>query len=53
MLIDLGQYSLPGTQQVRVAVKHTNQTGEFPEHLRQISLGEEIENTSYAIIEEI
>ena len=29
-----GQNSLPGAQQVRVAVKHTDQTREFPEHLR-------------------
>ena len=43
--------SLPGAQQVRVAVKHTDQIREFPEHLRRISLGEEIENTSYAIID--
>ena len=42
--LDLGQNSLPGTQQVGVAVKHTDQTSEFPEHLRRISLGEEIEN---------
>ena len=49
--LDLGQNSLPGAQQVRVAVKHTNQSREFPEHLRQISLGEEIENTSYEIID--
>ena len=47
--LDLGQNSLPGGQQVRVAVKHINQSREFPEHLRQISLGEEIENTSYEI----
>ena len=32
--LDLGQNSLPGAQEVRVAVKHTNQTSEFPEHLR-------------------
>ena len=32
--LDLGQNSLPGTQQVRVAVKHTNQIPEFPDHLR-------------------
>ena len=32
--LDLGQNSLPGAQQVRVAVKHTNRTSEFPEHLR-------------------
>ena len=49
--LDLGQNSLLGAQQVRVAVKHTDQIREFPEHLRQISLGEEIENTSYAIID--
>ena len=30
----LGQNSLPGTQQVRVAVKHTNRLREFPEDLR-------------------
>ena len=28
-------------------VKHTNQMREIPKHLRRISLGEEIENTSY------
>ena len=49
--LGLGQNSLPGVQQVRVAVKHTDQTREFPEHLRQISLGEEIENISYAEID--
>ena len=47
--LDLGQNSLPGAQQVRVAVKHTDQIPEFPEHLRQISLGEEIENISYVV----
>ena len=47
--LDLGQNSLPGAQQVRVAVKHTTQIREYPEHLRQISLVEEIENISYAI----
>ena len=47
--LDLGQNSLLGAQQVRVAVKHTNQTSEFPEHLRRISLGEEIENISQTI----
>ena len=45
--LSLGQHSLLGAQQARVAVKHTNQVREFPEHLRQISLGEEIENISY------
>ena len=48
--LDLDQNSLLGAQQVRVTVKHTDQSREFPEHLRQISLGEEIENTSYEII---
>ena len=32
--LGLGQNSLLGVQQVRVAVKHTDQTREFPEHLR-------------------
>ena len=32
--LDLGQNSLLGAQQVRVAVKHTNQMTEIPEHLR-------------------
>ena len=32
--LDLGQNSLPGAQQVRVAIKPTNQITEFPEHLR-------------------
>ena len=58
--LGLGQNSLLGAQQVRVAVKHTDQASEFPvavkhtdqvsefpEHLRRISLGEEIENISY------
>ena len=35
--LDLGQNSLLGVQQVRVAVKHTDQIVDFPEHLRQIS----------------
>ena len=47
--LDLGQNSLPGAQQVRVAVKHTDRTSEFPEHLRRISLVEEIENISQTI----
>ena len=46
--LDLGQNSLMGAQQVRVADKHTDQIPEFTEHLRQIRLGEEIENISYA-----
>ena len=49
--LDLGQNSLLGAQQVRVAVKHTNQSIELPEHLRRISLGEDIENISYKIID--
>ena len=49
--LGLGQNSLTGAQQVRVAVKHTNQMIEIPEHLRQISLGEEIESTSYEEID--
>ena len=32
--LDLGQNSLMGAQQVRVAVKHTDQITKFPEHLR-------------------
>ena len=47
--LDLGQNSLPGAQQVRAAVTHTDQISEFPEHLSQISLGEEIENISQTI----
>ena len=47
--LDLGQNSLPGAQPVRVAVKYTDQIPEFPEHLRQISFSEEIENISHAI----
>ena len=47
--LDLGQNSLQGAQQVRVAVKHSDQTSEFLEHHRQISLGEEIENISQTI----
>ena len=49
--LDLGQSSLPGAQQVRVAVKHTDQIMDFPEHLRRISLGEEMENISSAIMD--
>ena len=49
--LGLGQNSLPGAQQVRVAVKHTDQAREFPEHLRQFSVGEEIENISYEEID--
>ena len=44
--LDLGQNSLLGAQQVSIASMHTNQMTSIPEHLRQISLGEEIESTS-------
>ena len=40
----LGQNSLLGAHQVRVATKHTKQMTNIPEHLRWISLGEEIES---------
>ena len=45
--LGLGQNSLPGAQQVRVVTKHTDQTTDIPDHLKQISLGEETENISY------
>ena len=45
--LGLGQNSLPGAQQVRVATMHTDQMTDIPEHLRQMSLGEEAESTSY------
>ena len=45
--LGLGQNSLPGAQQVRVATKHTDQMTDIPDHLRRISLGEEIESPSY------
>ena len=45
--LGLGQISLPGAQQVRVATKHTDQMTDIPDHLRQISLGQEIESISY------
>ena len=34
-------------QQVRVATMHTDQMTDIPEHLRQMSLSEETESTSY------
>ena len=34
--LDLGQYSLPGAQQVRVTVKHTDQMIKIPEHLDEL-----------------
>ena len=49
--LGLGHNSLPGAQQVRVATTHTNQMTSIPEHLRRISLGEEIESTSYEEID--
>ena len=49
--LGLGRYSPSGAQQVRVAVKHTDQMREIQQHLRQISLGEEIESTSYEEID--
>ena len=45
--LGLGQNSLLGAQQVRVATTHTDQMTDIPEHLRRISLGEETESTSY------
>ena len=50
--LDLGKNSLLGAQQVRVAVKHTDPIAEFPEHLIQISLGEEMKNISQTIADE-
>ena len=45
--LSLGQNSLLGAQQIRVATKHTDQMTDIPDHLRWISLGEETESTSY------
>ena len=45
--LGLGQNSLLGAQQVSIAMKHTDQMTDIPEHLRQVSLGEETESTSY------
>ena len=45
--LGLGQNSLLGAQQVSVATKHTDQMTNIPEHLRQMSLGEETDSTSY------
>ena len=45
--LGLGQNSLLGAQQVRVAKKHTDQMTNILDHLRQISLVEETESTSY------
>ena len=40
--LGLGQNSLLRAQQVRVPTKHTDQMTDIPDHLRQISLGDEI-----------
>ena len=45
--LGLGQNSLPGVQQVRVATKHTEQMTDIPDHLKQISIGEEIESIGH------
>ena len=45
--LGLGQNSLLGAKQVRVATKHTNQMTDTRDYLRWISLGEETESTSY------
>ena len=45
--LGLGQNSLPGVQQIRVATKHTDQMTDIPEHLRWISFGEETESISH------
>ena len=45
--LGLGQNSLPGAHQVTVATTHTDQMTDIPDHLRQMSLGEETESTSY------
>ena len=45
--LGLGQNSLPGAQQVRVATMHTDQMTSITEHLRRNRLGEETKSTSY------
>ena len=45
--LGLGQNSLLGAQQVRVAIKDTDQMTDIPDHLRLIRLGEETESISY------
>ena len=45
--LGLGQNSLPGAQQVSVAMMHTDNMTDIPEYLRQISLGQKTESTSY------
>ena len=44
--LGLGHNSLPGAQQIIVATRHTDQMTDIPDHLRWISLGEEIESIS-------
>ena len=44
--LGLGQNSLLGAQQVRLVTMHTDQMTDIPDHLRQISLGEEMESIS-------
>ena len=39
----------PQKTEINKPYTHTNQTSEFPEHLRQISVSEEIENISQTI----
>ena len=45
--LGLGQNSLPGTQQVSIVIKQTDQMTDIPKHLRQMSLGEETQSASY------
>ena len=45
--LGLGQNSLPGSQQVVVATKHTDQMTDIPDPLRWISLGEVIESIGH------
>ena len=49
--LGLGQNSLPGAQQVRVATMHTDQMTSIPEHLRRNRLGEETKSPSYEEID--
>ena len=46
-MLGLGQNSLLGARQVIIATKHTDQMTDIPDHLRWISLGEEIESISH------
>ena len=45
--LDLGQNSLPGAQHIIVATKHNDQMPDIPDHLRWLSLGEDIETTGH------